>query len=303
MSFLIFCKSFRNDIFRAKRLIESILKYNSEHIPFYLSIPQNDLEFFLKHIDFDSLNKKNSGKFYIIFDEDVVKSNPTAQIKKYYELNGYISQQVIKAEAWRYLECSNYLCIDSDCLFTKPFGLKNFIHQNGTPYTIMHDGQELLQPAEQANQKHVKRSYLQDSSRLKNEFKRSGLDYDFGPSPLIWSAKVWESLEKHLLFQGETIWDAFNRHPLEIRWYGETLLKYQPISVHPIAPLFTCYHYEWQFLNQASQALSHNLYGQTTEKIGIVIQSSWDISLQPSFARKSFTSRVWKKIKSFFKPL
>jgi hypothetical protein len=141
--------------------------------------------------------------------------------------------------------------------------------------------------------------FLSDSRQLKEEFGREGPDYDFGPPPMIWSAKVWESLYlEHLEPKGERLWAAIARIPSEIRWYGEALLKFQAIPLHPIQPLFTFYHYEWQY----QHALKRNEAIPSDEAIlGVVMQSYWDESLRPQFAKKSLLSRTWKKIKTALK--
>jgi hypothetical protein len=113
---------------------------------------------------------------------------------------------------------------------------------------------------------------------------------------MIWSAKVWESLfTQHLEPKGERLWDAINRIPMEIRWYGEALLKYKAIPIHSIEPIFTFYHYDWQYQHaiELGQEIPSN-----KNTLGVVMQSNWDDSLKPSFSKKSFLSRSWKKIKN-----
>ena len=292
--FILFCKSFRDDVLRVKKLLESVTVFNQDLIPFYLSAPEKDLDIFHQHIDFKSLQSSYNGIIELITDEAIVLSNPKSKLASYYSTKGYIGQQIVKAEAWRYLNCSAYLALDSDCFFTKPFHLSNFIHENGTPYTIMHDGHELLDLSESQGYTKVKEFYLKDSLRVKNEFGRTGEDYDFGPAPLIWSSQVWQALESHLTQKNETIWEAFNRLPFEIRWYGETLLKYLSIPLYQIDPLFKCHHYEWQYQYYRDHPESIK---NTEHFIGEVIQSYWDESLRPNFAKKPWYSRWWKKIR------
>lgn len=297
-NFVLFCKSFRDDVLRVKKLLESIITFNIEKIPFYLSVPKNDLEIFHQYIDFHDINKRYSGIIEIITDESIVMSNPQNHLDKYYSMKGYISQQVIKAEAWRLLGCSAYLSLDSDSFFTQNFTLKNFLHPSGFPYTIFHDGKELLEISAHLNHPEVEQYFLKDSALVKAEFNRSGKDIDFGPAPLIWSSDVWKKLDEHFKTNHETIWDAFLRIPLEIRWYGETLLHYQPIPLYPCAPIFTCYHYDWQ-----AKYLTKNpsLVKRSPQIIGEVVQSYWDDSLRPNFAKKPWYSRMWKHIKKSLK--
>ena len=297
-TFILFCKSFRDDVLRVKRLLDSVIAYNVDFIPFYLSVPQRDVNLFLEYIDFQTLKSSYQGKIELITDESIVAQRRPTQLTTYHATKGYISQQVIKAIAWEKLPCEAYLALDSDAYFTKSFYQRDFFFRVDTPFTIMHDGSELMDLSEKLGHHNVKTLFLKDSSLVKEEFGRVGADYDFGPAPLIWSVKVWQDLEKHLHDHQETIWEAFTRIPSEIRWYGETLLKYQSIELRPIQPIFHCYQYAWQ----AAYYKKHpELMTRTNWIIGEVVQSYWDESLRPNFAKKSWASRHWKNIKAAIK--
>jgi len=298
-SFILFCKSYRKDVYRAKRLITSIAKLNEDKIPFYLSVPKEDLALFSQEIDWEDL--KSVGEFHLITDESIVLSNThldtKASLERYYAMPGYLSQQVIKAEAWRLIGCENYLCLDSEAVFMKPFYLRQFMANDSEPFTIIHPNTEFLNLAKSLGKKKAIEHFFQDNQLLRDEFGRTGdhaQDWDFGPAPLIWSKKVWQSLEMtHLFPKGQTIWDAIERLPFEIRWYGEALLKFKAIPLHPHEPLFQVIHYDWQ--------RKYLLPFAQTEYLGILSQSNWDKELDPSFARKPWLSRIWRKLKLSFK--
>ena len=50
MPLALYCKSYRTDVKRVVRLAQSIARYNSDQIPFYVSAPQSDLELFAQHL-------------------------------------------------------------------------------------------------------------------------------------------------------------------------------------------------------------------------------------------------------------
>jgi len=43
---ILFIKSYRGDLQRCVALAESIEKYNKDNIPFYISVPTDDIELF-----------------------------------------------------------------------------------------------------------------------------------------------------------------------------------------------------------------------------------------------------------------
>lgn len=298
MTFFLFCKSWRNDVLRAKRLIESVITFNSDCLPFYLSIPRDDLKLFEQYLCFTELRSRAKFPISVVFDEDIVRSIPKSTELDYRNLDGYAHQQVIKSQAWRWVGSDNFLCLDSDSYFTKEFKQSNFIHPSGVPYSLLHESTALLSDAKLMGKFKVIEDYQSESNQLKNLFGRRGPNYDFGPVPVIWSGRVWDDLDRLFWKQrGWRIWEAIIAYPAEIRWYGEALLKFQSIPLYPIDPLFNVYHYDWQIRAERMRIkkgipLNHQIY------IGECKQSNWERDLDPPFAKKNIVSRVWRKIKS-----
>ena len=290
--FVIYCKSYKNDILRVSRLLESITNHNKDAIPVYISTPISDKTIFDEHL--------HKYTYTWLSDESITSANQRLDQKLLEGTRGGLTQQVVKSEFWRVVPCDGYLCIDSDSVFIKDFYLSDFIAVDGNPYTVMQQSKEFLQHAINVGKKEITDNFLAESQLLKKEFNRTGPDYDFGPSPYLWSAKVWAALDEQLLKpKNQTLLDLVFRCPPENRWYGEALLATQAIPLHPIENLFKVYHYEWQ-KKEAQQ------FKETPEELkrlylGVISQSNWDRSLDPSFARKSWTSRTWKRIRSALK--
>ena len=132
----IFCKSFRTDLRRVQRLLQSIKIYNIENIPIYLSVPSEDLKLFEENLNQFNVN--------LISDLDIISANKNIKPKKFFALAGHVSQQIIKAEFWRLGYSENYLCIDSDAVFIRPFTRNNYITEDSIPYTIIDQGHSIL---------------------------------------------------------------------------------------------------------------------------------------------------------------
>jgi hypothetical protein len=133
---------------------------------------------------------------------------------------------------------------------------------------------------------------------LKIVFKRLGPDYDFGPTPVVWSSKVWKSLEKSYLIPNKlTLWDAIEMAPSELRWYGEALLAYKAIPIYPIEPLFRVYHYDWQYFTSKKMGETNSTL--LVNYLGILKQSNWDYERDSGkqAKRKSFLSKVVRVLK------
>ena len=128
---VLYCKSYKNDVLRVKRLAGSIAKYNVEQIAFYVSVPLADIPLFRQALSTYDVT--------LIEDETIIRANPALDQQKINELRGWLSQQIVKSEFWRLGLAENYLCLDSDCQFIRPFTQSDFITPDGYPYTIMHE--------------------------------------------------------------------------------------------------------------------------------------------------------------------
>ncbi|CAM3769120.1 DUF6492 family protein [Polynucleobacter arcticus] len=287
---VLYCKSYRRDFLRLKRLLASIDRYNIDQIPFYISTPRSD----------KALLEETLGVigYFWVADEEIVSANPMAKLSQYQDMPGRLSQQIVKAEFWRLGFSENYLCLDSDSKFIRDFQQSDFVIDGNVPYTVLHQNKELFQMADNRGHIKVERDLRLEAERVKALFERSGPIFYGAPSPFNWSAKVWRSLDREYLQpRGMTIWDFITPEFPESLVYCETLLKYHAIPVIAIEPLFRVYHYDWQYY------LMKRL-GETEEKIarhflGVIYQSAWDVNNQIDLTNKSLPSRLLRSIKRF----
>ena len=292
--FVLYCKSYAKDFLRLKRLLESINQFNVDKLDFYISTPK---------VEKDLLDQVLGRVGYSwIADEDIVSANPRADLAKYSQMPGGLSQQIVKSEFWRLGIAENYLCLDSDSLFIRDFSKTDFLSVDGTPYTVLHQNKELFQLAVDRGYQKFQRDLKSESERVKHVFGRLGPDFYCAPAPFIWSAKVWQSLDKGFLEpQGITIWDFITPQLPETLIYGEAALKFRAIPLITIEPLFRTYHYDWQYY------LMRRL-GETEDKVkqnylGVIYQSAWESELSLGGDEKPFFSKTLKKIKRFLKYL
>jgi hypothetical protein len=131
---------------------------------------------------------------------------------------------------------------------------------------------------------------------MKKRFGRTGPNYDFGPTPVIWSRKVWDDIDRRMLApEGSTLWDAIGKDPSELLWYGEGLLKFSSIPLHPVEPLFRVYHYDWQW--QAMRGLGENDDTLKRNYLGAVYQSNWRFELDAGSKVRPLPSRIVRRVK------
>lgn len=269
---VIYLKSYLGDLERAGRLLESIRRYNRDRLPVVVSVPASDLEAFGERLDAKSAT--------LVRDEDILApalaDGKGAAEDDLARLPPDLRQQAVKCEFWRWAGCELYLVLDSDSYFIRPFGRDDFIFAEGVPYTVMHESKDLLQFAARAGMARVLRDYRDLRRRFRQLFGRTaGRDWDFGPTPVVWSARVWRRLARDWAAPRATnVFAMLGRHPCELLWYGEALLQAPPFPVMPVEPLFKVYHYRQQYeegvrLGETDAVLADNF-------LGVVRQSNWD---------------------------
>jgi hypothetical protein len=256
---VLYCKSYHLDVHRAKNLLDSINKYNIDNIPFYISVPESDIDLFKKEL--------GESNYTLLKDEDINTLN-----------EGWKGQQIVKSQFWKLGLCENYLCIDSDCVFIKDFKVSDFMFDNETPYTVCHEYKSFFEFMDKFPLSFDPyESFVNERLQIMELFGRSGAIYDFGPGPTIWSSKVWQSLEEQYIIPNNiTFADLIEANGSEFTWYGEWLLHSQVIRLIPKGPLFKNYHYphQYDFDKQTNY---------TTEKIsklylGIGLQSIYNFN-------------------------
>lgn len=285
---VLYCKSYRNDFLRLKRLLASVDLFNLDQIPFYISTPRVDHDLLIDVL--------GNGSYSWVADEDIVAANPQADLKKYQSMPGGISQQIVKSEFWRLKISENYLCLDSDSIFIRNFFKDDFLTAEGTPYTVLHQNKEFFQMATNRGHLRVENDLRDEAKRVQDLFSRVGPSFYCAPAPFIWSAKVWESLDHEYLAPRKiSIWEFISAECPETLIYGEALLKYRAIPLIAVEPLFRTYHYDWQYflmkrLGETEQKLKQNY-------LGVIYQSTWDMQMNTYAPQKSFLSRLLKRVK------
>lgn len=284
----LYCKSYRTDLKRVRRLVQSIEQFNTDGLPCYVSVPARDAVLFRQEL--------TGVKVEVLDDESIIAQNPRIDLGTVRNLPGHISQQIVKSEFWRLNLAEAYMCLDSDAFFVRPFQRSDYLLSNGTPYTVMDEGHELFTAALSAGKKHIFRNFLHEATRAKSLFGRQGRTYSFGPFPLLWHRRVWESLEsEYLLPNRMNFRDAIVSLPVESHWYGEALLKFRAIELMPCQPLFKVYHYAWQLDQDRRARISDEQLAQLYS--GVIYQSAWEREMDWPVEGGSLASRIGRRLR------
>jgi len=263
---LLYCKSYHKDVYRARRLAESVQRFCQDGMPLIFSVPARDLPLF---------EEKLAGlPCTIIADEEILARTREQYGTEKQSFPKHLYMQLTKLEFWRMGMCRNYVIIDSDAYFIRHFSRADFMSDRETPLTIRHDSSELREFAVRSGNNKILHDLENQSEKVRAWFNRPGSFYDFGPCPYIFSVKVFESLSRDYLLPNRlTMYDLLQKYAPEAYLYGEYLEHCKAIPIIPSKPLFRVFHYAEQFFE--AQMKGESEYSWAKEYLGVVIQSNW----------------------------
>lgn len=258
---VLYCKSYNKDFARVVNLVSSVDDFNKDNIRFYVSVPKADVSEF-----------KQIEGITVLCDDDIYQSNKP----------GWVQQQLVKSNFWKLGLAENYVCLDSDAYFIRPFSISDFMFDDETPYTVIHEQKELFTWTVTKTKVlgfDPKDSFVTDREKIMTLFGREGKVYDFGPSPIIWSSKVWSDLEeKYIKPNNLTFEQLLEYSHSEFSWYGEALLNFKSIPLYPAEPLFKVFHYPQQYIEYKQQGITEQMIAQNY--MGIIMQSNYNAPIK-----------------------
>ncbi|MCX5849633.1 MAG: DUF6492 family protein [Deltaproteobacteria bacterium] len=244
---VIFTASYIVDLDRLEILKSSVDKFNADKIPFYIVVPQKDLEIIKNKIT--TGNESYELKF--ITDEEVLHSQGE-------QPDGWKKQQVKKLAFAELGICNFYTIIDSDVYFIQDFHVSDFMRDENTPYLSINEVQQ-----------------SQDKSFAKNYFNRTGKNYNFVYHGQVFSKFVLEDMKKNVLEKNGMCWnDLINLSPWEFLWYGEYYLKCKIHELLPTTQLVKSFWIQLHYILERNRGYTEEDF-INQGYIAILMQNRW----------------------------
>lgn len=263
---ILYCKTYRNDINRVANLINSVNQYNVDNIPFYISVPKSDIELF---------ESRNFDNVKFITDE-WINSNDELYMRG---ISSRLLAFSTRLNIWMSNLANNYICLDADAFFIRPFYIKDFMYNEDTPYTVMHEQKELFSwtscNLHLWDNWNPKNSFKRNRATIMDIFGRIGKQYDFGPNPIVMNSKVLQDFNTQYLTPNNlSTEDIIQVSSDEYTWYGESLLAFNSIKLMPCEPLFKVFHYAQQYIEYKHRGITQEMISENY--MGIIMQSNFN---------------------------
>ena len=259
--FGILVKSFREDASSAERLFESMRRFNSEHLPVWVVVPGDDVEMFTDIVQ---------GVGEVIPEstfQDHLVSEPVAGVR-----SGYINQEIIKLAFWETGLADNYLPVDSDAVFLRPFGIDDFMHSDDVPYTVLLEDRELqVDPDYYSTHWQGREVVLRHIQQQVGLHDRRLLTCH---GHQVLSATVLRSLREDFLDQrGWSYARMLEEGPYEFSWYNFWLQKSRAIPIEIREPYFKVVHSAQQHSDLALRGITMDDIARGY--LGVIINSNF----------------------------
>ena len=260
-SFGILIKSFGDDARSATRLIDSVRRFNVENIPVWLVVPDDDVRLF---------SEMSNGVAQVLAESDFgqhLVDEPVAGVRP-----GYINQEIVKLAFWELGLAANYLPVDSDAVFLRPFRVSDFMHSADVPYTVLLEDRDLQVDADyfathwQGREKvlrHIQAEVGLEDPRLLTCHGHQVL-----------SSVVLRSLREDFLEpRGWSYARMLEDGPYEFSWYNFWLQKSKVIPIELREPYFKVIHSAKQHTDMLIEGVT--LDDVARGYLGIIVNSNF----------------------------
>jgi hypothetical protein len=233
--FVFLLKTYAGDVDYVERLLLSFHAYNIERLQLVITCPARDRGLF---------DRFAGDTVFVMNDEDVTDQLVDSEVAGIRP--GYINQEIIKLAFWETGIARNYMCLDSDGVFLRSFGLSEFMFDAETPYTVMFEDNELRTDTDYYETHWLAR---------KDALDRIRIEVGLPPQPIltchgfgIFSARVLSVFREEFMTPRKlTYADLLAISPFEYSWYTLFLQARNVIDIHPRESLFRYVHTPRQF--------------------------------------------------------
>lgn len=266
--FVFLLKTYEKDFDCAIRLLDSFSKHNMDNIHCYVIIPESSKALFIGLLGMEV--KRNCSFLAEEEFEGLVNEGLNGLSA------GYINQEIVKLSFWEMGLCANYMCLDSDALFIRPFYKKDFMYDDDTPYTCLEEDNDLR--ADNYYNKLYWNRRMEWIRKIEDEL-------DYHPYHLmtchgfqIFSATVLETLKKDfMLSRNYTYKNLMEIAPYEFSWYNLWLQKTEVIPIHQIECLFKYFHLKQHHIAVVLRGM--RIEDWANGYVGIIVNSNYGIGI------------------------
>jgi hypothetical protein len=261
-------KSYGADFGSVKKLVSSFHDFNVECLPMHIVVPKSDVQLF---------ETFSSASITIVNEESVdvqFAVKPVNGIRP-----GYINQEIVKLAYHLTNSFDNYLCLDSDAVFVRPFSKSDFMAPDGNPYTVLVEDRDLQTDADYFREHWTGRQLALDRIRTHLGIKPNVTLLTCHGFQIL-NSKVLRGLEAELFGKNnvENYLDLLAISPYEFSWYNFFIQSRSVIPLHIREPYFRVLHTGKQFA--LSKFARKSKADWARGYLGVVLNSNFQVGIE-----------------------
>jgi hypothetical protein len=256
--FAMYCKTYRGDLDRAQVLVETWRRFNRDGLQLTLSCPTEDLPLFAPLA---------GGQVRLISDESFASDHLMPGPR-----TGYYNQQICKLNFFRTGLATNYVNLDSDTVFIRPFGADDFMHAPGIPYTV------LVMDKDLSIERHYRHVHWVERQKVIAEiyahFGLADRRLRTCHGAQVFNAGVLETLHTDFMRgKGWTYADMLQVAPYEFSWYNVWFQRCRQVPEYAVEPFFKILHMRPDYILSRLRMLREEDYAHAY--VGLIMNSKW----------------------------
>jgi hypothetical protein len=256
----IFVKSYSPDAALLSRLLTSIEVHNTEGIPIYVSVPDDEAAQFRRECTQSEVTIIPDSVFNIPKVTSAIQNLST----------GYIEQQLIKISVHNLNVAKTYAVIDSDCYFIRDFFHKDFLDDTDRGFTVLaEDKEQFAAPwySSFADRRRAKVNAVADYFALPVQPRATC------HGNTILSADVLSDFDSWRNEMGLTLIELMKIAPVEFSWYNFFMQKFYKDKIVRIEPFLRLIHTRGEFRSIIQQGLTTSALQRSY--LGVCMNSVW----------------------------
>lgn len=264
-------KTFAGDAAYTERLVRSFTQFNKDDLPLFIVAPANDLEGFM-HLEGSSVTCVSDESIPIRYLTAADVSPELADPRPGRSPVGYLNQGLSKLGFFKLGHLDNYVCLDSDTEFIRPFGRADFMSPSNVPWYFAQNYSDLA-----ADPFYAPRYWNDREDCLTKVRETLGVD-DYPRvtvhNSLVMSSHVLQDFEEGFLAQRSLDFaDLMKICSLEFFWYGVWMQRQKVLPLLQRGDLIRMVNHQGEHLALHSLGIRKRNLAQAY--VGVIVNSNW----------------------------
>lgn len=264
-------KTFGGDLDYTERLVSTFNEFNEEQLRLFIVAPDSDLQYFV-HLESRTVKCISDESIPVRYLTVADVSTELIDPRPGRSPVGYLNQGLSKLGFFKLGLLDNYVCLDSDTEFIRPFGRRDFMSPSGVPWYFAQSYSDL------AADPFYSPRYWKDREDCLTKVRETLGVQDYPRvtvhNSLVMSAAVLRDFEEGFLAaQSMDFADLMKICSLEFFWYGVWMQRQNVLPLLQRGDIIRMVNHQGEHLALRSLGIMKGNLAETY--VGVIVNSNW----------------------------